>query len=470
MPRTQSPSRARDDALAVLTALRNAGHEAYFAGGCVRDELLGLHPTDYDVATSATPAQVASLFPAAQHVGASFGVVIVPQGHGAARSSTEVATFRADGTYSDARRPDAVTFSDKHADAQRRDFTINALFLDPLAPSEPFATAPTSAPPAPSPTPSAHSATSPLGGTVIDLVNGLQDLRSRTLRAVGDPAQRLAEDHLRALRAVRFAARLDLTIDPATSAAIKADAAQLKGVSRERIGDELRRMMLHPSRARAAELMQAHTLDAPALDEPTSQAALTRLRALPEPGATAIPGSQHAFPGERPAPVALYPAIALAAWSLDRAPPGTDHKTTASRLRRALCLSNDESAALLAVLEHHAALCGSWLDAPVALQKRAIARAGFSEAWHLFAAENAVGARNVLEVVDRHRKSGSGVAPEPLLKGDDLVRLGVKSGPLFKKVLDAVYDLQLEDGFALSERPHGSAVMAAERMIQMENP
>lgn len=451
MQRHKSPQHARESALAVLRTLRTAGHEAYFAGGCVRDELLGLHPADYDVATSATPAQVTALFPHAQHVGASFGVVIVAGGHGQSRTTTEVATFRADGIYSDARRPDAVTFSDKHADAQRRDFTINALFLDPLddGTTRTLGTAP--------------RVRSHLGGTVIDLVGGLDDLASRTLRAVGDPAQRLAEDHLRALRAIRFAARLDLTIDAATSQAIARDAANLTGVSRERIGDELRRMLLHPSRVKALELIEAHTLDAPILQAPPHRSILARVAALPEPGHTSIPGSTQAFPGERPISEAIYPIAVLAGWLLDR-----EQGDIVLSARRGLCLSNHEAAALTDILDQYAELVREeWLCASIASQKRSIARGGFSEAWWLLSGANdSKSGRSaaIFEVVERHRRSASGIAPEPVLKGDDLVRLGVKSGPLFKIILDRVYDHQLADGFVGDPSPRASAEAMAERM------
>src|SRR5690606_2867641 len=181
----------------IASTLRSHGHIAYFAGGCVRDALLGHPPTDYDIATDATPDRVQSLFDRTAAVGAHFGVVLVKR-----RGVTvEVATFRSEGPYSDQRRPDSVTFSDPESDAQRRDFTINALFLDPLA--------------------GGHQSD---GGQVIDFVGGQRDLQQKVVRAVGDPDQRLAEDHLRALRAVRFAARLGFRLDEPTAEAIRRHA------------------------------------------------------------------------------------------------------------------------------------------------------------------------------------------------------------------------------------------------------
>src|SRR5688572_17117161 len=259
MARAADPAQARAAATEIVARLRGSGHAAYFAGGCVRDELLGLHPTDYDVATDAPPQRIRELFPRTAEVGAAFGVMLVHLYRaGGGGITVEVATFRAEGPYSDARRPDTVRFSDAPTDAARRDFTINALFLDPLA-----------APDAPA-----------IEGHVVDYVGGVADLRAGVVRAVGDPHQRLAEDHLRALRAVRFTARLGFALDPATADAVRQHAAELRGVSRERIGEEVRRMMGHPSRARAAELLAQLGLDVPVLEEPAAAAPARCLAAL----------------------------------------------------------------------------------------------------------------------------------------------------------------------------------------------
>ena len=225
MVQVADPVRARAAALDLVQRLRGAGFVAYFAGGCVRDELLGLHPSDYDVATSAKPGEIAALLPlprfSTHFVGEAFGVTLVKAGD----VHVEVATFRSDGTYTDKRRPDAVVFSSPTEDAQRRDFTMNALFLDPLSGEK---------------TPARGGGS--VAGTVIDFVGGVADLHAGVLRAVGDPHQRLAEDHLRALRAVRFAARYGMAIEPATAAAITAHAGDLAGVSRARLGEAPRRM------------------------------------------------------------------------------------------------------------------------------------------------------------------------------------------------------------------------------------
>jgi len=212
---------ALSSATALARLLTEAGHTAYFAGGCVRDKLLGLSPKDYDIASSATPAQVLKLFPNSNEVGAHFGVVIVKhQGH-----HTEIATFRTDGSYKDGRRPDSVTFSTPEEDANRRDFTINGLFENPVS------------------------------GEVIDYVGGLSDLKHKTLRAIGNPSERFQEDALRLLRAIRFATTLGFPIDPETYTAISDNAHLLAKISPERIRDEFSKTITSPNRRRGLELL-----------------------------------------------------------------------------------------------------------------------------------------------------------------------------------------------------------------------
>src|SRR5579884_754814 len=240
------PESERQFAVEVVARLREAGHEALWAGGCVRDELLGLEPHDFDVATAARPEQVQALFRRTVAVGASFGVVeVIGPRVGGAHLKVQVATFRSDGPYSDERRPDSVVFSSPREDAERRDFTINGMFLDPLT------------------------------GQVIDHVGGKADLEARVLRAIGDPAQRFREDRLRLLRAVRFATRFGLTIEPATAAAIKAMADAVAVVSAERVADELRKLLVHPRRADGMRLFLELGLAKPLLPE------LLPMRGLP---------------------------------------------------------------------------------------------------------------------------------------------------------------------------------------------
>lgn len=387
----------RDAAVAVVRTLAGAGHTAYFAGGCVRDELLGFVPSDFDVATDATPDRVQALFPRTAAVGASFGVVLVRLHH----HTIEVATFRSDGSYSDARRPDSVHFSTPADDAARRDFTVNALFLDPLAPPQP-----------PSRT-----------GHVIDLVQGLPDLAAKLLRAVGNPDQRLAEDHLRALRAVRLASKLDFTIHPATADAIRRHAAELKGVSRERIGDELRAMLAHPSRARAVAELDRLALLGPALNDPAPRLAGHTLAAL--------------------APDADF-TTALAALALDSTEDPSQTPTTIARWRSALCLSNQErqdAAGALSTLDRFRT---DWGLLPIAPQKRLAASPNAPRALALLAAQEPELHHKTQTKIAQLAATPPGLAPEPLITGDDLTAAGFVPGPRFKLILDTLYDAQLE--------------------------
>ncbi len=218
-PKTSADVRVRDTELALLAAarcvaarLQQAGHETYFAGGVVRDQLLGLPIKDVDIATAARPPEVLRLFPRARKVGAAFGVMLVKlKGH-----FFEVATFRSDGSYSDGRRPDSVEFGSLAEDAERRDFSINGLYRHPET------------------------------DALVDRVGGMADLENLVLRAIGDPHQRFAEDHLRLLRAVRFACRFGLDIDPETADAVRALAANVAGVAAERVLAELDRTWLGP--------------------------------------------------------------------------------------------------------------------------------------------------------------------------------------------------------------------------------
>jgi len=394
---------ARAAALEIVRTLRDRGFTAYFAGGCVRDELLGLEPTDYDVATDASPQEVRALFTRTAEVGASFGVMLVRSGP----VTIEVATFRADGPYTDKRRPDEVRFADPESDAKRRDFTINALFLDPLASED---------------APSIH-------GHVIDYVGGMDDLHAHVVRAVGDADDRLDEDHLRALRGVRLASRLGFEIEQATEAAIRHHAWQLSGVSRERIGEEIRRMMSHASRAQAAARIEALGLDIPIFGSRGPRRPLTTLSSLV--GSVPVPTS-------------------LAAWAIDRGLELEPGRTglVVDAWRAALCLSNHERDRLAGSLEILARLRAGWSSLGVAARKRLAGSPHFGEAHRLLGAIEPEAARGVGDDVADLRSSASGIAPEPLLSGEDLIGMGFAPGPSFKRILDLVYDAQLEDRVA----------------------
>jgi poly(A) polymerase len=409
---------ARDDAVAVVRRLREAGQVAYFAGGCVRDTLLGREPKDFDVATDASPQRVRGLFGNTQAVGAAFGVILVRL----RRSQIEVATFRHDGEYRDGRRPTEVQFTTAQEDARRRDFTINGLFLDPLRPGTP-------------------------DDQIIDYIGGRDDLRAGVIRAIGDPEARFQEDHLRLLRAVRFASRFGFEIEPRTAAAIGHHAEQLARISPERIGEELRVMLTAPTRVRAWELLGVHGLDT----------VIFRFLDVPGQASDPINGRGNFFdslsPG-RPVPFGL----ALAAAALEhvwwRLPSATDIRPLLERpmvlrmtqaLRRSLKISNDETEQMQQTLEGLAPLLRD--DPPaVCTLKRFLAQPTASLSRELLAA---------LEVnIDSGRFSWlfsrlseleqTDYAPPPLITGDDLTVAGLSPGPLFRKVLDRAYDEQLE--------------------------
>ena len=404
----------RDDALAVVRRLREAGHVAYFAGGCVRDVLLGLEPKDYDVATDAPPPRVRELFRNTQAVGAAFGVILVRQG----RSQVEVATFRSDGAYEDGRRPTEVQFTTAEEDARRRDFTINGLFLDPVE------------------------------NRVIDYVGGREDLENKVLRAIGDPDKRFEEDHLRLLRAVRFAARFDLNIEPRTSAAIRTHAAHLKRISPERIADELRKTFAGPHGEWAwyalrdeyrglGEAIFRFAGPPPAL--PTGE---------PDPGVFRA----HDDDGT-PWPFGLCLAAAALEWGMLQSGSWDVAKLlepravqqTVRALRQSLRISNDEAKDLEDSLVGLAYLLRE--DPPtVVTLKRFLARPTAPLSRRLL---GPLGCQLGPARVERLQRAlaetdRSDYAPPPLITGDDLMAARLAPGPVFKRVLDAVYDAQLE--------------------------
>ena len=218
--KTRKPIPPLKAVLKVVRTLRADHFEALLAGGCVRDKLLGKVPKDYDVATNAVPDEVRKLFPRTLTIGAKFGVIVVLTGG----RQIEVATFRSDTSYEDGRRPEKVVFTDAKHDAERRDFTINGMFYDPVSEK------------------------------IIDYVGGKKDLQKKTIRAIGNPNERFAEDHLRMLRAIRFAARLDFKINSATWQAIRKHAAKIQKISAERIAAEFEQILTDPNRTRGLQL------------------------------------------------------------------------------------------------------------------------------------------------------------------------------------------------------------------------
>jgi len=403
----------REDALTIVRRLRDEGHVAYFAGGCVRDLLLGETPKDFDVATDAPPDRVRELFRNSQAVGAAFGVILVRHGG----SAIEVATFRSDGKYTDGRRPSEVQFTDAEHDARRRDFTINGLFLDPLS------------------------------DQVIDHVGGLDDLRARRLRAIGTPAERFDEDSLRLLRAARLSARLSFEIEPATAKAIRSHAPQLRRISPERVAEELRLMLTPPTRVAAWTMLWDLNL----IDE--------ILRFLESPNKRPPDPASFLFPRIAPGePISFGLALAGAAlcYQLQRGPATTDPRPLVARapvhaavhaLRRALRISNEETEAMRDSLAGLDPLLAD-VQPTVAKLKRFLAGPQASSSRFLL---DAIYASGMLTArIDALRAklaqlANEPVAPEPLLNGEMLTAAGLQPGPQYRLLLNAVYDAQLED-------------------------
>jgi poly(A) polymerase len=397
------------EALAVLRRLRESGHTAYFAGGCVRDTLLGLEPADWDIATDAPPPRVRELFSATQAVGAAFGVILVRSG----RSVVEVATFRADGPYDDGRRPSSVRFTSAEEDAKRRDFTINGLFLDPLE------------------------------DRIIDFVGGRDDLAARRIRAIGSPAERFGEDHLRMIRAVRFAARFGFDIEPATADAIRSLAAKIKGVSPERIGEEIRLMLTPPTRAAAWKLIW---------DLHLAREIFRFMPRVPDQ----IDATRSIFLNlDQDHRVSMGLSLAAAALCIRVQGEGAEPRTFLGKsevsksvraMRQALRISNDESEEMDRTLGSLQPLLQT--DAPtLAQKKRFLAQATSAGSRLLLGAIADVGfyRERIAELQpDLTKLSAEDVAPAPLVSGDDLIAAGFSPGPDFRRILDAVYDAQLE--------------------------
>lgn len=421
LPRPQS---TRQDALAVLRQLRSAGFVAYFAGGCVRDTVLGLEPKDFDIATDATPRQVQEQFRKTQSVGAAFGVILVRL----QRSVIEVATFRCDARYLDGRHPSGVRFATPQEDALRRDFTINGLFYDPLE------------------------------DRIIDFVGGQEDLAARRLRAIGQADERFAEDHLRLLRAVRFAARFGLTIEPNTAAAISRHAGALVRISPERIAEELRLMLTGPSRAAAWPMLWGFGLLEP----------IFRFAHPPLPTPPSLPPqrvkreldlTRSIFLAVAPGEKVGFP-LALAAGSLDyllhHQPSDADPRTlledgavrsSVRAARQALKISNEESDRMGAILRGVGGLIQDPLPG-MALLKRFVAQPTSSEARRLLRAIRDVGVQTgrMAWLEERFVELDQmDCAPTPLVNGQDLLTAGLSAGPQFKSILREVYDAQLED-------------------------
>jgi len=404
---TRRPLTLEDAGMAIVLRLRQYGHEAFWAGGCVRDKLLKSEPVDIDVATDAPPEVIVKLFSRTRKVGAQFGVVLVRQGE----YWIETATFRTDVDYQDGRRPERVVFTTAEEDAKRRDFTINGLFYDPI------------------------------DDRVIDYVGGQDDLEARVIRAIGDPAERFTEDHLRMLRAVRFATRLGFRIDGLTADAIHQHAGKITRISPERIREELDKMFAYPSRAQSLEKMAELSLLKhlwPGADWPTDriERAVRVLAALPEDADF---------------------TLSLAALLIENSPADADHVGVNLRCSN---VQIDHMRWLLANCDR--------LDEVESLSlaafKKLIAHDRFDDLLALHGAVLKSKGRSfdANDTARQRRDSipANEVAPPPFVTGLDLIELGLEPGPRFKAILDELYDAQLNNELTIREQ-------ALERLEQM---
>jgi tRNA nucleotidyltransferase/poly(A) polymerase len=384
-----------DSAIEIIKELRRHGHEAYFVGGCVRDMVMQIEPADYDIATSAHPKEIMSIFPRTEAIGAQFGVVLVIQrGH-----PFEVATFRSDEAYVDGRRPTGVVFTDAKQDVLRRDFTINGLLFNPLT------------------------------GEVIDYVNGRSDIQAKIVRAIGDPHARFEEDKLRILRAIRFGARLGYTIEPGTWDAVATMAPKIHQVSSERIRDELTRILTEGQAAHGIRMLEESGL---------------RNQILPE-----LQSTNHIEKSLRFVATGAPPDFGMGVL-LHHTPAGN-----VQRIVERLKFSRAEMHHIVALVENLPRFL-EIRQMPMSSLKRFFRIDRFED--HLELARiHAVAAGE--EPVDyayalrkRREWPNQAIWPEPLVTGNDLITMGLAAGPRFKEILTRVEDEQLEERLTTHEQ------------------
>ena len=428
-------------ALSVVEMLRAKGYEALYAGGCVRDTLLGIKPHDYDVATNARPEQVEAIFPRTVPVGAQFGVILVLEQD----EEIQVATFRGDGAYHDGRHPESIVYTDAEGDARRRDFTVNGLFYDPVK------------------------------SEVLDFVGGRDDLKTGILRAIGNPQERFAEDKLRLMRAVRFATTLGFIIEEETWKGVLQAAPQIHAVSAERIREELCKILLSPNRVQGFDLLDESGLLTQILPE------MEALKGCDQPPEFHPEGDVFVHTRlmlSMLAPDASLPLV-LSVLFHDIGKPATRMVDETGRIRfnghegvsaemtlrllQRLRFSNEVIDAVIPAVRLHM----SFKDVPnmrVATLKRMMARPTFEEELELHRVD-CLASHGMLDnhatlIAKREEFGRDPLIPEPLITGHDLIALGWKPGKKFADVLQAVQTRQLEG--TLTSREEALAWIAAE--------
>jgi len=423
-------------ATSIVQTLRQHGFQAYLVGGCVRDLLLQREPKDYDVATDATPEHVMNIFPETYAVGAQFGVVLVPAPEDASSNAStpgshavEVATFRSDIGYSDGRHPDEVRFSrDPREDVARRDFAINGMLLDPVS------------------------------DEVLDFVGGREDLKAGIIRTIGEPERRFAEDKLRMLRAVRFAARFEYQIEPSTFAAIQQFAHEIKAVSRERVRDELTRMLTEGHARRAFLLLDESGLLKHILPDISAMKGVAQPPEFHPEGDVFVHTLLLLENLPNPCPLTL----AWGALLHDVGKPPTfrvapdrirfdNHVEVGVKMAEEICrnlrFSNDDTEQILSLVDNHMRF-GHATRMKESTMKRFLRLPAFDEHLTLHRADCLASHRN-LSTYDFVQQKRAEIPPEkirpsPLVTGDDLIAAGHSPGPKFREILNAVEDAQLE--------------------------
>lgn len=419
----------KDFAISIVQTLRQNGFHAYLVGGCVRDLLLGREPKDYDVSTNATPEKVMRIFPETYAVGVQFGVVLVPMRDGEGSRTVEVATFRSDIGYSDGRHPDEVRFSqDAREDVLRRDFTINGMLFDPVS------------------------------NEVLDYVGGRKDLEAGIIRTIGEPQLRFAEDKLRMLRAVRFAARFEYTIDPATFAAMQRMRHEIAVVSCERVREELTRMLTEGHGRRALLLLDESGLLQHVLPEISAMKGVQQPPEFHPEGDVFVHTLLLLENLPRPCPATL----AWAALLHDVGKPPTfrvgpdrirfdEHVEVGVKMAEEICrrlrFSNDDTEQILALVQNHMRF-GQVGRMKESTLKRFMRLPAFDEHLALHRADCLASHRN-LSTYEFVKHKSEQIPPEvirpvPLVNGDDLIAQGHAPGPKFREILNAVEDAQLE--------------------------
>jgi poly(A) polymerase len=422
-------------ATGIVERLRQAGHQAYLAGGCVRDQLLGREPHDFDVATSAPPETVVRLFPRTVPIGAQFGVILVLEGE----NRFEVATFRSDDAYVDGRRPSRVHFGSAREDALRRDFTINALFLDPTT------------------------------GAVVDFVGGQDDLRAGIIRAIGDAGARIAEDRLRMLRAVRFAARFGFTIEPATHAALVAAAPTIVDIADERIGDEIVKILTEGSARRGFALLHETGLLAAVLPEVARMSGVVQSPDYHPEGDVLT----HTLLLLDQLPAGGSETLALGALLHDVGKPLCaavhdgrmtfyGHPAVGAEIALGICQRLRRSRAVWDRVEYLVRNHLRLVQAPemrLSTLKRFLREDGIDELLTLARLDALASNRDLTYVgfCERRRTELAGedhLRPPRLLGGDDLLALGYRAGPQIGEILRALEEAQLEGQVATRDEAY----------------